>query len=156
MPNSRAANRLRQLAEPRLAPNETMICWSRVWHSRASRVQVLAARYRDIAVLTDRQLMLFEVGMFSRLPRRRVLVDRLDELTVEDVSRARNGSRVRFGKPGHKAVLIECNRRNSFGRRLLEAAGRRVGDSGDNDGTGVRESDSPVAAPVSIDQEAAS
>lgn len=103
-----------------------MICWSRLWHSRASRVQWLAARYRDIGVLTDRQVMLFEVGMFSRLPRRRVLVDRLDELTVEDVSRAKNGSRVRFGKPGHKAVLIECRRGTSFGRRLLDAAGRRV------------------------------
>ena len=103
-----------------------MICWCRLWHSRASRFQRLAARYRDIGVLTDRQLMLFEVGMFSRLPRRRVLVDRLDELTVEDVSRAKNGTKVRFGKPGHKMMLIECRRGNSFGRRLLETAGRRV------------------------------
>jgi hypothetical protein len=103
-----------------------IVGWARAWHSRAVRLQGLAARYRDIAVLTDRRLMLYEVGWFTRRPRRRVLADRLDELTVEDVSRSGNAGKLRFSKAGHRAMLLEFGQGAELGQALLTAAGRRI------------------------------
>ena len=57
-------------------------------------LQQLAARWRDVVVVTDRRLLLFSVGHFTRRPRRRVLADRLDELTVDDVG-THPGARLR-------------------------------------------------------------
>lgn len=128
MSRQRTETRVRRAAAARLEPDETIVAWTRAWYSRVRRVQRLAARYRDIAVLTDRRLLMFEVGHFTRRPRRRVLADRLDELTVEDVSAARDGSRVRFAKAGHRPMLLELGAGAGveFGACLLAGAGRRV------------------------------
>jgi hypothetical protein len=82
----RIARRLHKLATARLEGNEQLLTWERAWISRDGRYSsVFAARTRDFAVLTDRRLMLWSTGFFTRGPRRRVLTDRLDDLTVEDV-----------------------------------------------------------------------
>jgi hypothetical protein len=128
MSRRRTDARIRRLAAKRLEPDEAIVGWARVWYSRAVRLQVFAARYRDIVVLTDRRLMLFEVGWFTRVPRRRVLADRLDDLTVEDVSRVGDVTTVRFAKAGHRSMLLHFDRGDdaALGRSLLATAGRRV------------------------------
>ncbi len=84
------------------------------------------ARYRDIVVVTDRRLMLWEVGMLSRRPRRRVLADRLAEITVEDVSRAGTRRRLRFSKPEHRAMLLDFGRDDRVAAELVARAGRTI------------------------------
>lgn len=127
MSRPRTDTRLRRLIAKRLEPGEDIVGWARIWYSRAGRLRVFSARYRDIALVTDRRLMLFEVGWLTRVPRRRVLVDRLADLTVEDVSRSGDGATVRFAKAGHRAMLLEFGRAGApLGRELLERCGRRV------------------------------
>ena len=78
--------RLYKLASARFESGETAIAWCRVWVSRDGRGSgVVAARHRDFAVVTDRRLMLWSCGFFTRRPRRRVLTDRRDDLTVTDI-----------------------------------------------------------------------
>ena len=77
-----ADQRLRRLAEKRLESSETMVATSRVWYSRPLRIAILSARYRDFIVLTDRRLMMYSAGWLTRMLRRRVLADRLTDLTV--------------------------------------------------------------------------
>ncbi len=126
MSRGRTEERLHHLAGRRLEPDEAILLWARAWYSRCVRLQPLAARYRDVVVLTDRRLLMYEVGFFTRRPKRRVLADRLDELTVEDVSAAGDASAVRFSKPGHRAMLLEFGRGTELPLRLLDSAGRRV------------------------------
>jgi hypothetical protein len=126
MSRGRTEARLQHLVEQRLEPEERIVGWARVWYSRTARPQALAARYRDIVVLTDRRLLMYEVGYFTRRPRRRVLADRLDELTVEDVSTAPERARLRFSKPAHRTMLLEFDRGEGLGAQLLAAAGRRI------------------------------
>ena len=84
--NGRIGRRLRKLAIARLEGDERLLTWDRAWISRDGRYSTaFAARTRDFAVLTDRRLMLWSTGFFTRGPRRRVLTDRLDDLTVEDI-----------------------------------------------------------------------
>src|SRR5262245_3190608 len=77
--------RLRRLAERRLEDGEQIVAMAAVWYSRPVRLAWLAARYRDLAVLTDRRLLLWESGWLSRAPRRRVLADRLADLGATDL-----------------------------------------------------------------------
>jgi hypothetical protein len=99
-----AARRLRELATPRLEGGEELLAWTRVWVSRDGKVAgVLAARTRDFAVLTNHRLMLWSIGFFTRRPRRRVLTDRLTDLTVDDIGR----------------VPYRCLRVRAFARRAL-------------------------------------
>ena len=46
---------------------------------------VVAARHRDFVVVTDRRVMLWSCGFFTRRPRRRVLTDRRDDLMIVDI-----------------------------------------------------------------------
>jgi hypothetical protein len=98
--------RLRADGLARLEPDEQIVAWCRAWVSRAGHLQKLAARWRDVAVVTDRRLLLFSVGHFTRRPRRRILADRLDELTVADVG-ARPGRGLRCSRPGRPPMLLE-------------------------------------------------
>jgi hypothetical protein len=98
--------RLRAPHLARLEPEEDIVTWCRAWVSKASRLQRFAPRWRDIAVVTDRRLLLVGVGHFSRRPRRRVLADRLDELTLGDVG-AHPGRGLRCSRPGRGDMLLE-------------------------------------------------
>jgi hypothetical protein len=84
----RTEQRLHELVDARLEPGETFVASTRAWVSRYGKFHwLLAARNRDFAVLTNRRLMLWSAGFFTRSPRRRVLAERLDVLTVEAVGR---------------------------------------------------------------------
>jgi hypothetical protein len=98
--------RLRAPGFARLEADEEIVTWCRAWVSKASRFQRFAPRWRDVAVVTDRRFLLFGVGHFTRRPRRRVLADRLDELTLADVG-IRPGRGLRCTRPGRSAMLLE-------------------------------------------------
>jgi hypothetical protein len=98
--------RLRAPGFARLEPDEAIVTWCRAWVSKVGRMQRIAPRWRDVAVVTDRRLLLFGVGHFTRRPRRRVLADRLDELTIGDVG-AHPGRGLRCSRPGRGDMLLE-------------------------------------------------
>jgi hypothetical protein len=110
----------------RLEPDEKVIVWSRAWVSKAGRLQRLAPRWRDVAVVTDRRLLLFGVGHFTRRPRRRVLADRLDELTLSDVG-AQAGRGLRCSRPGRSPMLLELGT-DPWSRRLVQELQDRTGE----------------------------
>jgi hypothetical protein len=115
---------LRATGFARLEPGEEIVVWCRAWVSKAGHLQRLAPRWRDVAVITDRRLLLFGVGHFTRRPRRRVLADRLDELDVGDIG-THAGRGLRCSRPGRAPMLIELgpdawSRR--FGQELQERA----------------------------------
>jgi hypothetical protein len=89
-----------------LEPGEEIVVWCRAWVSRAGRLQRVAARWRDVVVVTDRRLLLFGVGHFTRHPRRLMLADLLENLTVTDVG-VHPGRGLRCSRSGRPPVLIE-------------------------------------------------
>ena len=97
MAGSRYDDRFRLLVHRRLEPGETIGATARVWTSRPSRLPRFTARYRDQAVVTDRRLMVWTCGWWTRRPRRRVLADRLDELTIMNATGPTRRSRVSTG-----------------------------------------------------------
>lgn len=118
------ARRLHKLATARLESDEQLVTWERAWVSRDGPYSgVFGARTRDFAVLTDRRLMLWSTGFFTRNPRRRVLTDRLDDLAVEDIGRTPR-RRLRVRASARRPLRFEFGRRASlFPRLLLELAG---------------------------------
>ena len=113
--------RLERLVQPRLEPGEALVGWSRAWVSRDGRANWLEVRNRDFVVLTDRRLMFWSTGFLTRRPRRRVLLDRLDQCEVEPVGRHPSRAvRVRaFARP---PLRLELSRRSgdAFVRELAE------------------------------------
>ena len=118
--------RLRDPAIARLEPDEGVVVWCRAWVSKAGRFQRLAPRWRDVAVVTDRRLLLFGVGHFTRKPRRRVLADRLDELHLADVG-THPGRGLRLTRPGRAAMLLELDN-DPWSRRLVQERQERAGN----------------------------
>jgi hypothetical protein len=87
----RVEARLRRL----VGDDEPVIAWTQGWVSRQVRLhRVLAARTLDFAVLTDRNLLLFSTGFFTRRARRRVYASRLERISVADDA-VRKGRRLR-------------------------------------------------------------
>ena len=71
----------RLAAQLRAQTDERPLTWTRAWTSRDGRWNwLLAARHRDFVVLTDRRLVLFSCGFFTRIPRRRVFDEPLRSL----------------------------------------------------------------------------
>jgi hypothetical protein len=100
---SRSERRLRA----KLEPGERLILWTRGWISRDGRLHsVLAARTLDFAVITDRRLLFFATGFFSRLPRRRVYESEFQYLQVSSTGTKR-GHRLRIVSPRHRPILLE-------------------------------------------------
>jgi hypothetical protein len=126
--------RLRAPGFARLEPDEAIITWCRAWVSKAGRFQRFAPRWRDVAVVTDRRLLVFGVGHFTRRPRRRVLADRLDVLTLGDIG-THPGRGLRCAVPGHPAMLLELDG-DPWSRRLVQELQDRVG---------IAEPDAPAA-----------
>jgi hypothetical protein len=120
----RTEQRLRQLVDARLEPGESFVAWSRAWVSRYGKFHwLLAARNRDFAVLTDRRLMLWSAGFFTRSPRRRVLAERLDELIVESMGRD-PGRRMACRKAGRQPLLLELGKGSQPDRFSIELRDR--------------------------------
>jgi hypothetical protein len=91
--------------------------------------QVLAVRYRDFVVLTDRTLVCWSTGFLTRRPRRRVLFERLEGCAVEPVGRHPDRS-LRLHAVGRRPLRFDFPRRTGpeFARLLTErvAAARAV------------------------------
>lgn len=119
--------RLRDHAVSRLESDEEIVVWSRAWVSKAGRFRRLAPRWRDVAVVTDRRLLLFGVGQFTRRPRRRVLADRLDELSLADIG-AHPGRGLRCERPGRAPMLLELGK-DPWSRRFVQELQDRAGAS---------------------------
>jgi hypothetical protein len=119
--------RLRAPGFARLEPDEEIVTWCRAWVSRAGRLQNFAARWRDVAVVTDRRLLLFGVGHFTRRPRRRVLADRLDELALADIG-PHPGRGLRCSRPGRPAMLLELGS-DPWSRKFVQELQERVGNT---------------------------
>jgi hypothetical protein len=117
--------RLRSRGIARLEPDEEIVVWCRAWVSKAGRFQRLAPRWRDVAVVTDRRLLLFGVGHFSRRPRRRVLADRLDELALADIG-THPGRGLRCTRPGRAPMLLELGT-DPWSRKLAQELQDRAG-----------------------------
>jgi hypothetical protein len=84
--SSGTGRRLLARTRERIDADEAVVTWTRAWVSRDGRWNwLLAARYRDFVVVTDRRLVLFSCGFFSRRPRRAVFDERLPRVLVEDV-----------------------------------------------------------------------
>lgn len=118
--------RLRADGFARLEPDEQIVIWCRAWVSKVGRFQRLAPRWRDVAVITDRRLLLFGVGHFTRRPRRRVLADRLDELTVGDVG-LHPGRGLCCSRPGRAPMLLELES-DPWSRKLGQELQERTGN----------------------------
>jgi hypothetical protein len=120
--------RLHRLAERRLEDGEQIVASAAVWYSRPVRLAWLAARHRDLAVLTDRRLMLWECGWLTRRPRRRVLADALADLTATDLGVAAGGEkgrRLRLDHTEHPPIVLELGDSRparAIARTLLEHA----------------------------------
>jgi hypothetical protein len=117
--------RVRADSFARLEPDEEIVVWCRAWVSRAGHLQRLAPRWRDVAVVTDRRLLLFSVGHFTRRPHRRVLADRLDELTVADIG-THPGRGLRCSRPGRAPMLLELDA-DAWSRRVGQELQERAG-----------------------------
>jgi hypothetical protein len=121
---NRTEKRLQRMVDARLEAGETMIAWSPAWVSRYMRFHwLLSARNRDFAVVTDRRLMLWSAGFFTRQPRRRVLADRLDEITVESTSRD-PGRQMACSRPGRRPLLIELGKDDRSDKFSIELRDR--------------------------------
>ncbi|HEY3833402.1 MAG TPA: hypothetical protein VGO03_13985 [Acidimicrobiia bacterium] len=133
MARNRQDDRFRVAVHRRLEPGETIVATARVWTARRTRLPALAARYRDDAVVTDRRLMMWECGWWTRRPRRRVLAERLGDITVAnmtDRSRSlRSGpvTRMRVDRAGRPSLVLELSRTERdqrFANALLTAGAR--------------------------------
>jgi hypothetical protein len=126
------ARRLHALATARLETGEELSCWCRAWVSRDGRLSgVFGARTRDFAVLTDRRLMLWSTGFFTRLPKRRVLTDRLDDHTIENIGRRPNRS-LRIRAFARRPLRFEFSSRpaaQEFVSLLVERAGPKAAEA---------------------------
>src|SRR5689334_143685 len=105
----------RALVHRRLEPGEAIVATARVWSARPSRLPVLAARFRDDVVVTNRRLMVWECGWWTRRPRRRVLSDRLSDLEVTGTTSTRTPRespdrvwvRVRIDHPTNPSLVFD-------------------------------------------------
>jgi hypothetical protein len=107
---NRTEQRLQRAVQARLEPDEHLVAWTPAWVSRYRQFHfLLSLRNRDFAVVTNRRLMLWSTGFFTRRPKRRVLSDRLDELTIESTSRD-PGRVMACSRPGRPALLLELGK----------------------------------------------
>ncbi len=108
-PASRRDQRIESRLRAAVDTDDNLVAWTRGWISRELRLhRLLAARTFDCAVVTDRSLLLFSIGFFTRHPRRRVYSASLDAISVidDDVS---SGRRLRVHAGDSRALWIELN-----------------------------------------------
>jgi hypothetical protein len=123
---NRTEQRLQRAVQARLEPDEHLVAWTQAWVSRYRRFHsLLALRNRDFAVVTDRRLMLWSTGFFTRRPKRRVLADRLDEIAIESTSRD-PGRRMACTRAGRPALLLELGKDPQSDRFSIELRDRSL------------------------------
>jgi len=117
----RIASRLQRL----IGEDETLLVWAQGWVWRESKLpRLLAARTLDFAALTDRSLVMYSTGFFTRRPRRRVYNTRLDQIFVIDAHAAR-GRRLRVTSRNGSPVWLELRsteRATTFADALIANA----------------------------------
>lgn len=113
--------RIRTLTRSRLLPGEQIVAVGRAWVSRAGPAHAFALRLRQVVVVTDRRLLLYGVGYWTRRPRRRVLDARLDEVAVHDRSRGRRRE-LHVGRAGERRPLVLQLGRGAAADRVVAAA----------------------------------
>ena len=105
--------------------DEPLVAWTQGWVSRDMRLHsVFAARTLDFAVLTDQSLCLVSTGFFSRRPRRRVFLARLEDMTVANEIVGR-GRRLRISAPATRPLRLELRENDktaTFANALVERA----------------------------------
>jgi hypothetical protein len=146
---SKHEQRLRRAVDGRLEPDETFIAWTRAWVSRYRRFHwLLSARNRDYAVVTNRRLMLWSAGFFTRRPRRRVLAERLDEVSIESTSRD-PGRQMACRRAGRRALLLELGKDPRSDRFSIELRDRADAAAREARSTGrpVASSEAPSVHP---------
>jgi hypothetical protein len=120
--STRSGRRLQRLVTSRVETGEDLVTWTRAWVSRDGQFNaIVAARSRDFVVLTTRRLMIWSTGFFTRLPRRRVLTERLNEVTVEPIGES--GRRLRVRAFRRSALRIEVGsdeQSHTFVRELTD------------------------------------
>jgi hypothetical protein len=90
--------------------DERVLAWTQGWVSREVRLhRLLAARTLDFAVVTERSLVLFSTGFFTRRPRRRVYTSRFDRIFVVDDVVARGRRRLRITSRDAKPLWFEID-----------------------------------------------
>jgi hypothetical protein len=103
---TRVESRLHRL----VGGDESMVAWTQGWISREVRLhRLLAARTLDFAVVTDRSLILFSTGFFTRRPRRRVYDSRFERIFVVDDTVARGRRRLRVTSRDAKPLWFELD-----------------------------------------------
>jgi hypothetical protein len=118
---------VQDLATPRLKPDERLVDWARAWVSTEGWLNpVFAARALHYLVLTDRRLMLWSCGFFTRLPQRRTFTQRLDEVRVHNVS-ARKGRSIVIESYRHRPLRFDL-RDDEVGNRFIERLIETVGE----------------------------
>jgi hypothetical protein len=123
---NRTEQRLQRAVQARLEPDEHLVAWTPAWVSRYRQFHfLLSLRNRDFAVVTNRRLMLWSTGFFTRRPKRRVLSDRLDELTIESTSRD-PGRVMACSRPGRPALLLELGKDARSDRFSIELRDRSL------------------------------
>jgi hypothetical protein len=102
----RIGSRLQRL----VGADESMVAWTQGWVSREVRLhRLLAARTLDFAVVTDRSLVLFSTGFFTRRPRRRVYEARFERIFVVDDTVPRGRRRLRVTSRDAKPLWFELD-----------------------------------------------
>jgi hypothetical protein len=102
----RIESRLQRL----VGADEAMNAWTQGWVSREVRLhRLLAARTLDFAVVTDRSLILFSTGFFTRRPRRRVYDSRFERIFVVDDTVPRGRRRLRVTSRDAKPLWFELD-----------------------------------------------
>jgi hypothetical protein len=123
---NRTEQRLQRAVQARLEPDEHLVAWTPAWVSRYRRFHyLLALRNRDFAVVTDRRLMLWSTGFFTRHPKRRVLAERLDEVSIETTSRD-PGRRMACTRTGRPPLLLELGKDPQSDRFSIELRDRAL------------------------------
>jgi hypothetical protein len=104
--DARIESRLQRL----VGADEALVAWTQGWVSREVRLhRLLAARTLDFAVVTDRSLILFSTGFFTRRPRRRVYDSRFERIFVVDDTVARGRRRLRVTSRDAKPLWFELD-----------------------------------------------
>jgi hypothetical protein len=103
---ARVAARLQRL----VGDEERVLAWTQGWVSREVRLhRLLAARTLDFAVVTERSLVLFSTGFFTRRARRRVYASRFERIFVVDDVVARGRRRLRITSRDAKPLWFELD-----------------------------------------------
>jgi hypothetical protein len=103
---SRRELRLRARVAKVAEEGDRVIAWTQGWVSREGRFHAFAARTFDYIAVTERELLLFTTGFFTRRPRRLVFAAPLDVLRITDPEPSRGRGLV-IHRPRQRPLRFE-------------------------------------------------